>query len=377
MRTVALDLGARRTDLCEVDDQGVSQRAGLRSLRDWERCLGPATPPAQVAFEACREAWHVADRLRHWGHEPLMVDTTRVKQLGIGQHGRKNNRIDAEVLAVNLRAGRIPVAHLLSPQRQELRFHLTVRRMLVESRAQYVTAIRELGRARGTMVAACSAERFLSKLAQTELPEETRELMERLRIPLEALSRQVAEEDLALERLCDQEPVIRFLMTVPGVGLIVAAAFVSVIDEAGRFRNAHQVESYLGLVPSEDSTGDRRRLGAISKEGNVYLRALLVEASWALMHGKKDDPLRRWGRQVARRRGVRIAVVALARKLAGILWAVWRDGTVYDPHHVGETSARGLQRDAELRQLQAQALKMAGDKLVRRRQAARRVLDGK
>ena len=75
-------------------------------------------------------------------------------------------------------------------------------------------------------------------------------------------------------------------MTAPGAGVVVAAAFVSVIDEARRFRNAHQVQSYLGLVPEEESTGDRRRLGSISKAGNSYLRSLLVEAAWVVIKGK-------------------------------------------------------------------------------------------
>ncbi len=83
---------------------------------------------ARVAIEACREGWHVAERLTAWGHGPVMVDTTRVKQLGIGHHGRKNDRIDAEGLATALLSGRIPQAHILSPARQRLRLVLAVRR---------------------------------------------------------------------------------------------------------------------------------------------------------------------------------------------------------------------------------------------------------
>ena len=89
-----------------------------------------------MAFEACREGWHVARVLRSWGHEPVMVDTTRVKQLGIGQHGKKTNRIDAERLALALEANRIPQAHILSAHRQELRLQLSVRRLLADSGAR-------------------------------------------------------------------------------------------------------------------------------------------------------------------------------------------------------------------------------------------------
>jgi transposase len=321
MRTVALDLGSRRTDFCEIEETGAIRRTAVRSVKGLEPLLGPDTAEAQVAFEACREGWYIAELLKRWGHSPVMVDTTRVKQLGIGQHGRKTDRIDAEVLATALKVGRIPQAHILSAERQELRFHLAARRMLVEDRVQYVTAIREIVRARGGRLASCATRLFLEKLADVELDGQTGLLVGPLRSALEVLMRLVAELDLRLEELCGREPVIQRLMTVPGVGLIVAAAFVSVIDEAGRFRNAHQVESYLGLVPSEDTTGGRRRLGAISKAGNSYARSLLVEAAWTVLQSKRDDPLRRWARQLARRRGHRIAVVALARRLTGILWA--------------------------------------------------------
>jgi transposase len=312
--------------------------------------------------------------LEGWGHTPVMVDTTRVKQLGIGHHGRKTDRIDAEKLALALKQGRIPQAHILSPERQQLRFHLSVRRMLVESRAQYVAAIREMVRAHGGRVATCATRDFLQKLNQTELDEQTLLYVAPLRSALEVLTRQAAETDLQLEELCRRETVIQRLMTVPGVGLMVAAAFVSVIDDAGRFRDAHQVESYLGLVPSEDSTGGRRRLGAISKAGNRYVRSLLVEAAWMVLRTRQDDPLRRWARDVIRRRGYRIGIVALARRLAGVLWAVWRDGTVYEPQRVGQASAQGVTRHAQDLGVQAQALKLAGEKAARRSQRARRVL---
>jgi transposase len=317
----------------------------------------------------------VADQLTTWGHEPVMVDTTRVRQLGIGHHGRKNDRIDAEVLATALLSGRIPQAHILSPARRKLRLELSVRRSLVQTRAQYITSIRGMVRARGGHVPSCATRDFLAKLREVALDEQSQQLLEPLRAALDVLARQIAEVDLRVEKLCDEEPVIRRLMTAPCIGSVVAAAFVSVIDEAGRFRNAHQVESYLGLVPSEDTTGGRRRLGAISKAGNSYLRSLLVEVSWSLLRKKGDDPLARWARQVLRRRGARIAVVALARRLAGVLWAIWRDGTVYDPQRVGLRSAEGVSRQAQQREYQAQALRAAAKKAAMRTRVARRTLE--
>jgi hypothetical protein len=151
------------------------------------------------------------------------------------------------------------------------------------------------------------------------------------------------------------------------VGAVVAAAFVSVVDEAARFARAHHLESYLGLVPGEDSSGQRRRIGAITKKGNSYVRALLVQSAWTVMRqANRDDPLRRWGEAVARRRGKRIAVIAVARRLAGILFAMWRDGRVYDPDALASRSARGLKSNAARINFQAESLQRA-----RRKQSCR------
>lgn len=110
---------------------------------------------------------------------------------------------------------------------------------------------------------------------------------------LATLEPQLDEIDLKISQLAKHEAMIAFLMTAPGVGLMVAAMFVSVVDDAKRFAKAHHVESYLGLVPSEDSSGGKRRIGAISKHGNSYLRALLVQAAWTILKGAPQGKPRR------------------------------------------------------------------------------------
>jgi transposase len=344
MRIVALDLGSR-ISYCEVKDGQVVERATTTGLSELVRLLGSNTSRAKVAFEACREAWAVYDQLAEWGHDPLMLDTTRVRQLGIGQHKRKTDRIDAETLAKALEVGRVPLAHVLSPHRRELRLQLSVRRALVETRAGYVTTIRGLARAYGKHVPTCTTAKFLEHLRATALDETTRALTEPLAKLVEELNVQILIVEEKLAHLCAKEPIIKRLGTVPGVGLIVAAAFVSVVDEAKRFRRAHDVEAYLGLVPSENTSG-KRRLGAITKEGNSYARALLIEAAQCVFRLRADDPLKRWGEAVEQRRGKRIAVVAVARRLVGILWAMWRDGSLYNPTKLGLATATGLSSHA-------------------------------
>jgi transposase len=341
MRTVALDLGSRIT-YCEVKDAKVVERAVVVDMASLSRLLGRNTLPAKVAFEACREAWAVHDQLRAWGHTPLMLDTTRVRQLGVGQHRRKTDRLDAEAIALALEVGRIPLAHVLSPHRRDLRLQLSVRRALVETRAQYITSIRSLVRARGgSRLPQWAPENFAARFPSAELDEATRALTTPLVEALEAINPKIEQVEAKLEQLCAEEPVVEQLRTAPGVGPIVAAVFVSVVDEAKRFRRAHEVESYLGLVPSEN-TSVTRRLGAITKHGNSYARAMLVQAAQCILQLRRDEPLKRWGESIAERRGRKVAVVAVARRLVGVLWAMWRHGTTYSASRAGNDTARGL-----------------------------------
>jgi transposase len=377
MRSIGLDLGAREVAFCEVAQGRVVARRTASSLDGLKDLLGPEAAPARVAIESCREAWVVHDTLRGWGHDVLVVDTTRIQQIGIGHHGRKTDRIDAERLARAVERGSIPLAHVLSPHRRELREQLAVRRALVETRAQYVTTIRGLVRAHGEPLPRSASRDFVELVRRTSLSAATRALVTPLLVTLASLNLQIGHVDTQLEALCAQEPLILRLTTAPGVGLLVAAAFVSVVDDAKRFRDAHQVASYLGLVPREDTSGGRthHRLGAITKHGNSYVRTLLVQGAWTILRtAGGDDPLQRWAHAVADRRGKRVAVIALARRLSGVLWAMWRDDSVYDAAQVGVVMARGPERQAQSSAVQAAAMRRAALKEGHRRRVRAKAL---
>jgi transposase len=360
MRSVALDLGAKKVAFCEVAGGEVVARGVSHGLPGLSKLLGSNTVRARVAIEACREAWHVHDQLVEWGHEVLLVDTTRVGKLGIGQHGRKTDRVDAEVLARAVESGHIPAAHVLSPARRELRMQLSVRRTLVETRSQYVTTLRGLVRANGLRLPSCDPDVFLVHFQKAEFDARVTALCAPLIALLTTLESELAKTERTVQELAEREPMTRFLMTAPGVGMIVAAMFVSVVDEAKRFKKAHQLESYLGLVPLEDSSGGRRRVGSITKQGNAYMRALLVQSAWTILRMRDtSDPIKAWADALVARRGRRIAVVAIARRLAGVLWAMWRDGTVYDAQVVGQASALGTAREAQSTSLRAKGIARA------------------
>jgi transposase len=204
---------------------------------------------------------------------------------------------------------------------------------------------------------------FLARFEEAKFGDELKALCAPLLAVLAALEPELANAERTIQQLAEREPITQLLMTAPGVGLIVAAMFVSVVDDAKRFHKAHQLESYLGLVPSEDSSGGKRRLGSISKQGNPYMRALLVQSAWCILRLRDtSDPIKVWADALAERRGKRIAVVAIARRLAGVLWAMWRDGTVYDAKVIGQASAAGTARQAQAADVRAKAIARATTK---------------
>jgi transposase len=144
---------------------------------------------------------------------------------------------------------------------------------------------------------------------------------------MDALNREMVMVERAIEHIVREDPVVQRLCTAPGIGPVTAVAFVSTLDLAQRFESAHKLEACIGLVPCEFSSGERQHRGAITKTGNTRLRWLQVEAAWSIMRSRnqRTEELRQWTGRIALRRGRRIAIVALARRLAGILFAMWRD----------------------------------------------------
>lgn len=161
---------------------------------------------------------------------------------------------------------------------------------------------------------------------------------------LKMLNRQISEADAELEKIVREDEVVRRFCTAPGVGPVTATTFAATIDDATRFGAAKQVRAYLGLVPREYSSGERQRKGRISKAGGSRARTLLVEAAWALLRWRnaKNEALYDWAMRIAARRGKARACVAPARKMAGILYAMWRDGTEFDPLAVSRGVGRAV-----------------------------------
>jgi transposase len=211
-----------------------------------------------------------------------------------------------------------------------------IRDALVRTRTRYIALIKAFVRREGLRLPSSDAEHTVVKLRALPLPPHTLHALAPLVALWAPLEAEIAAADARLLALAQDHPVVARLRKMPSIGPITAIAFVAALDDVARFTSAHQVQAYLGLVPSEYSSGDHRLRGRITKRGDARLRWLLVEAAWRILRSPNPElaGLRAWALQIAQRRGKRIAGVALARRIAGILYAMWRD----DAPYTGRTS---------------------------------------
>jgi transposase len=228
----------------------------------------------------------------------------------------------------------LPSVHIPKQSSRELKTMCGMREALVQARTKLINTVRGWMRANATRVRRGGAETFGARVRAhfgAELPA----YVDRQVGSIEHLTREIREADRMVTQFAKRDALCRRLMTVPGVGPVTALRFVSAIDEITRFSNAHAVEAYVGLVPGECSSSDRKHRTSITKAGSPKLRWALIQAAWAARRcaGRNLDPMVQWSHQVELRRGKRIAIVALARKIAGILYAMWRDGSAYEPLH--------------------------------------------
>jgi len=336
MNHVAADLGSRQSQLCVRSPEGQIQLEGKVTNLDLGQAFAKL-PKSRVVLEASAEAFAVADLALAAGHEVNIVPSGLARNLGVGQRGVKTDKKDAQNLSMaSCRMETLPQVHLPSRQARELRSLLTSRSQLVTARTAMVNGVR--GWLRTQLLTApkgTRTENFPTRIRELTLArsEGLPEHIERVLKVIETLNEQVAAADKELEQMTNDHPLCQRLMTVPGVGPVTSATFWAALDDVTRFKSAHSVESYLGLTPGENSSGETvRRLG-ITKAGSASTRAVLVQAAWAAWRSRPDDPMVKWARQIAERRPKGVAIVALARKMVGILFALWRHQTTYDPAH--------------------------------------------
>jgi transposase len=329
---VAIDLGGRESQICVRRGDGTiveETRVKTSSLKVYLS----KRPPSRVIVETCAESFMVADAAKALGHEVRVVPATLVRSLGVGARRTKTDRKDAQTLSeVSCRID-LPSVHVPSNEARARKTMCGMREGAVRSRTLLINTVRGWLRTQGRKVQSGGAETLpyrVRKLYEEKSATTLPAYVERQLQLIETLSEQIAEADRELKKIANEDPVCSRLMTVPGVGPVTAVRFAAALDEVERFDDVHAVASYLGLVPGENSSSDRQHRTSITKAGAPAVRWTLVQAAWSARRWRPKDPMVLWSLEVEKRRGKNIAVMALARKMAGILFAIWRKGTTYD-----------------------------------------------
>jgi transposase len=335
VKHIAIDLGGRESQVCIRNESGELLQEGKHPTAEIAAIFRQQKQKSRVIVETSAEAFKIADAALQQGHEVRVVPATLVKALGVGARRTKTDQRDAQILSEVSCRIELPSVHIPSLEARERRSLCTAREALVSSRTQLVNSVRGYLRTQLLRPATGKTETFARRVRKRmeKQPEGMPAMIERVLLAIEALNEQIAGADEELEQIAEADPICRRLMTVPGVGPVTSVRFVAAVDQIERFATAHKVEAYLGLTPGENSSSERHQRTGITKAGPPQLRRALVQAAWSLWRTQPTDRNVVWALEVAKRRGKRVAIVALARKLAGILFAMWRDGKDYDANH--------------------------------------------
>jgi transposase len=334
MRHLAIDLGGRESQVCIRDARGKILEENRVYTSDLAELLGQQ-PPSRIIMETCSESFTVAAWARAKGHEVRIIPASAVRALGVGSRGLKNDVRDAQVLSdVSCKVDLISV-HVPSDLAQERKARCTAREAMVEARTKLVNTVRSYLRQRVLHVR-CTPDTLPKKVRQTLLSssEGLPSYVEHLLRLVEAANAQIDEADKELSELAHKDETCKRLMTIPGVGPVTATRFVAAIDDPTRFRSAEHVCSYLGLTPGENTTGFKPKRTGVTKAGSGSVRRTLSQAAWSFWRTRPEDPLVVWAKNVAERRGKQKANTALCRKLAALMFAMWRDKQPYNPKHL-------------------------------------------
>jgi len=336
MDMIGIDLHKRESQLCILDAEGRATERRIVTSRDRFTAVLGSRPPARILVEASTESEWVACHLEALGHAVVVADPNFAPMYATRSRRVKTDKRDARTLADALRLGAYRPAHRVSAARRHVRAELAVREALVRTRTRCIALAKALVRRDGLRVPNSTAAYFVERLTALPLSPVLAAELAPLIAVLAPLNVQIDAADARIAALGRTDPTVALLQTAPSIGPVTASGIVAIADDIGRFPSAHQFEAFLGLVPGERSSGEKRRLGHITKAGNRRARYLLVEAAWRILRSRSADTavLRAWAQRILHRRGKKIAAVALARRLAGILYAMWRDQRAYDAGHL-------------------------------------------
>jgi transposase len=326
--TIAIDLAKSVFEVAVSHHPGrVSQRRRLTRLQ-LDRFLG-TTPPATVLLEACGSAHYWGRHMQSLGHCVKLLPAHDVRPY---RRGNKTDQADAKALLEANRNEEICPVPVKTIDQQALTALHRLRSRWLANRTARINTIRGVLREFGLFIPK-GAHRVVGQVQlwirdpESPIPAPLKPVLEKACEEIGDFESRIRFVETQLESLAVQVPAVARLRTLPGIGLLTSTALVGFIGDPHRFRSGRRFASFLGLTPREHSSGLQRRLGSISKRGDVYVRMLLIHgARTVLWHAKRrENPgrLRRWALDLEKHRGHNVAAVALANKLARIAWATW------------------------------------------------------
>ncbi len=333
--TIGMDLGDKTSRYCVLGEQGEIVQEG--SVGTTKKALAQkfgALRRCRMAMEVGTHSPWVSRLLKSLGHEVIVANARQVKL--ISQSSRKDDRLDAQTLA---RLARVD-PQLLRPiqhRSEEAQTHLMVMRVkaaLVEMRSSLVNTARGLAKSVGERLPKCDTDQMGVERMEG-LPAELQQALQPLLEQIESVTEKIKESDGRIEQIARTEyPETALLKQVSGVGTLIALTFVLTIEDRDRFQKSRDVGCYVGLRPKRSESGESQPQLRITKEGDVYLRKMLVQgAHYILGYRGPDTDLKRWGLRLAGhgKNAKKRAVVAVARKLGILLHRLWVTGEVYEP----------------------------------------------
>jgi transposase len=289
-------------------------------------------PPCVVGIEACNTSHHWARELIALAHDVRLMPAQYVKPYV--KRG-KNDAADAEAICEAVTRPTMRFVAVKSPEQQSVMMLHRVRLMLSRQRTQLTNAMRAHMSEFGIVapVGRMGVERLLEVIADhddTRIPADARVCLEMLGAQLVVVKEQLLENDRRIRASARETDVGRRLMEIPGVGPLLASAFVASVADPTIFKCGRDLAAWIGLVPKQNSSGGKERLGGISRAGNRYLRQMLVVGAMAVIrHAERHGTKRAWLLQLLARRATKVAAVALANKTARMVWALMTSGERY------------------------------------------------
>jgi transposase len=337
--TIGVDLGDKNHAICVLSATAkILSESSITNTRESLARLSKKHPGALVVMEVGMQSPWISRYFEELGHRVLVANPRKVR--AIYQNDRKCDRKDAAMLAKLARADETllhPIQHGSERAQRDL-LRVKLRDNLVRQRVAGISAVRFTLKSLGIRLRSPNTNGF-AKHARLALGDDHPEILATVEpslLVIDVMTAQIKEFVREIEQLAATEyPETEFLKQIAGVGTITSLAFVLIIGDPTRFRRPRDIGAYLGLVPKRDQSGDTDKQLRISKAGDTYLRKLLVSAAqYVLGPFGPDTDLKRHGLELAARGGARAkkkAVIAVARKLAVLMLAMWKDETLYEP----------------------------------------------